>query len=370
MNTAAHNRTDYVLLTYFIILLIFGLVMLTSASSPLGHQKFADAYFFIKRQIIYGVLPGLALFFLFVNISYQKLKTFAPLIFIATIVLLILVFIPGLGASFGTGAKSWLVFWNMSVQPAEIAKLGIIIFLAWYLSEKEKTIHDFRRTFIPAVLLSLMPIILVVLQPDIGTVSILFTILLGILFVVGTKISHISIISIIGIAGLIVMILIAPYRAARLTTFLHPELDPQGIGYHINQAYLAIGSGGFFGLGLGHSRQKFQYLPEVHADSIYAIIAEEMGFFISFFLVILLVLIAGRGLKIAARAPDLFGRLLAVGIIVWFLAQSFLNIGAMVGLMPLTGVPLPFISHGGTALMMSIAAVGILINISKQQKKN
>jgi len=159
--------------------------------------------------------------------------------------------------------------------------------------------------------------------------------------------------------------LIAPYRAARFTTFLHPELDPQGVGYHINQAFLAVGSGGVFGLGLGHSRQKFQYLPEVQADSIFAVIAEEMGLLFAGGLIVLLILISYRAFILAKNAPDRFGRYLISGIIIWFMVQSFFNIGAMVGLMPITGVPLPFISHGGTALMISMAAVGILINVSK-----
>jgi cell division protein FtsW len=205
----------------------------------------------------------------------------------------------------------------------------------------------------------------VVLQPDIGTVAILFSIVFGMLFLAGAKYLHMGSLAALGLVGLILMVMIAPYRAARLTTFLHPELDPQGIGYHINQAFLAVGSGGIFGLGLGHSRQKFQYLPEVHADSIFAVIAEEMGFLFVTALVVLFVLIALRGLMIAKSAPDKFAKLLVAGIITWLMVQSFLNIGAMVGLLPLTGVPLPFISHGGTALMVAMAAGGILINVSR-----
>ncbi|MBD3311398.1 MAG: putative lipid II flippase FtsW [Candidatus Magasanikbacteria bacterium] len=363
------KKTDYVLISYFAILLIFGLIMLTSASTAVGHERFGDANFFIKRQILYGVIPGLFLFLFFAKLSYKKLKILAPFVYIFIILMLLGVFIPGLGSSFSTGANSWIVIAGISFQPAEFAKLGLIIFMAWYLTKDDANVKSFRKTFLPAVLLGLIPIGLVVLQPDIGTVSILFMILLGILFVAGSKISHLSLITALGVAGLIVMILIAPYRAARLTTFLHPELDPQGIGYHINQAYLAIGSGGLFGLGLGHSRQKFQYLPEVHADSIYAIIAEEAGFFFAVGLIILLIMICGRSLKLAARAPDDFAKLLVAGIIIWFISQSFLNIGAMVGLLPLTGVPLPFISHGGTALMTSMAAVGIIINISKYKTR-
>jgi len=354
-----------VLLSYFITITVFGLIMLASASTAIGQARFDDSYFFIKRQLLFGVLPGLAVFFVFAKLDYRLLKKMAVPIFIGICIVLILVFIPGIGSSLGTGAHSWLIINGRSLQPAEFAKLGLIIFMAAYLANAGKDIADIKLGFLPALALGLIPVILVVLQPDIGTVSILFAIVFAMLFIAGARLRHLGALAIIGIAGITLMVMVAPYRAARLTTFLHPELDPQGIGYHINQAFLAIGSGGFFGLGLGHSRQKFQYLPEVQADSIYAVIAEEMGFLFAAALVILLVLIAYRGFILAKMSPDSFGRLLAAGIITWFIAQSFLNIGAMVGLLPLTGVPLPFVSHGGTALVVSMAAAGILINISK-----
>ena len=175
--------------------------------------------------------------------------------------------------------------------------------------------------------------------------------------------------AVMGLVGLLVMggmVMAAPYRLQRLTTFLHPELDPQGQGYHINQAFLAIGSGGVWGLGLGHSRQKFQYLPEVSADSIFAVIAEETGFIFSIAFLVLILLIGWRGLKIAKQAPDEFGTLLTAGVVVWFVWQSFLNIGAMVGILPLTGVPLPFVSHGGSAMLVALTAVGMVASVSKK----
>jgi len=193
----------------------------------------------------------------------------------------------------------------------------------------------------------------------------LFVIVFGMLFAAGAKMSHLSGLMACAVIAFFILIFIAPYRAARFTTFLHPELDPQGIGYHINQAFLAVGSGGWLGQGLGGSKQKFQYLPEVHADSVFAIIAEEMGFIVTAGLIFLLLLIARRVLHVAGHAPDDFGRLLVVGIIIWLMAQSFFNIGAMLGLMPITGVPLPFISHGGTALALAMASVGVLVNVSK-----
>ncbi len=178
--------------------------------------------------------------------------------------------------------------------------------------------------------------------------------------------SHMSLLALAAVLGFLVIIAIAPYRLARFTTFLHPELDPQGIGYHINQSFIAIGSGGFFGEGLGQSRQKYQYLPEVQADSIFAIISEEMGFFLTVAFLMLFLLFIQRGLKIAKNSDDIFARFLVTGIMIWFIGQAFLNIAAMVGLMPLTGVPLPFVSHGGTALAIALCAVGVVLNVSKR----
>ena len=362
------KRADYLLLSYFIILLLFGLIMLASSSSPVGHQRFNDAYFFIKRQMLFGVLPGLFLFFFFAKWRYQNLKKIALIFFIFSIFLLLLVFIPGVGQAFGTVNKSWVTLAGFSFQPAEFTKLGLIIYLAALLVSKGRELDNFKKGFLLVLGVGLIPLFLVVLQPDIGTLSILFAILLGMLFVAGARWNHLLLLLGVGVGVFILMIVVAPYRVARLTTFLHPELDPQGIGYHINQAFLAIGSGGFWGKGFGHSLQKFQYLPEVAADSIYAVIAEEMGFLFAAGLIVLIFLITYRCLMLAKHAPDQFSRLLVSGITIWITTQSFLNIGAMVGIMPLTGVPLPFISHGGSALAIAMGAVGILINVSKHEE--
>ena len=368
MKTDSNKNSDYLFLLYIGILLVFGLVMLTSASSPIGYRQFGDKFFFIKKQLLFGVLPGIVAFLVFANLKYEYLKKMAWLVYIGMVGLLVLVFIPGVGTSLDTGAQSWIQFGGYSLQPAELAKLGLIIFVAYYISEIGEKITDLKQGFIPTLLFGIIPVTLVVLQPDIGTVSILFAILFGMMFVARARWAHMFSLAGAGIAGIIALALTAPYRAKRLTTFLHPELDPKGIGYHINQAFLAIGSGGILGLGLGNSRQKFQYLPEVHADSIFAIIAEEMGFVVAAAIVVLLILICFRGLKIAKKAPDKFSKLLVSGIIIWFMVQSFMNIGAMVGIMPITGVPLPFVSHGGTALVMAMAAVGIIANVSKYSK--
>lgn len=365
MSRATGKHADYIFLTYIAIFIVFGMVILTSASSVVGLQRFGDSYFFVKRQLLFGIVPGILLFYACLHIPYRMFSRFSAVYYIFSIVLLLLVFIPGIGSSLNTAAKSWLVVGGISVQPSEFAKLALIIFMAAIIVRFDTRLLHLKQGFLPVLGLSIIPIALIILQPDIGTVSILLGILFSMLFFGHARYAHLGMLAGAGILLMIVMIAIAPYRAARLTTFLHPELDPEGIGYHINQAFVAIGSGGLFGLGLGHSRQKFEYLPEVHADSIFAIAAEELGFIIIALFVILLALIAFRGFIIAKHAPDPFARLLVAGIISWFMIQSFLNIGAIVGMLPLTGVPLPFVSHGGTALAIAMAGVGIVANVSR-----
>jgi cell division protein FtsW len=317
---------------------------------------------------MFGLLPGLVLFFFLYNYDYRKLKRWAtPLLFIS-IGMLVLVFIPGIGAQWGT-SRSWINIFGYSLQPAEIVKLTFLLYLSAWLSLREsKHLKDFSSGFLPFIVVLGLIAVLMLLEPDTGTMMIIALTSLIVFFAAGGSMWHLSWLGVAGGFGLWVLIRISPYRAARLTTFLHPELDPQGIGYHINQALLAVGSGGWFGRGYGHSRQKFAYLPEVAGDSIFAVSAEEMGFIISTIIVIAFAYLALRGMKLAQKCDDPFGKYLVIGIITWFVLQAFFNIGAILSIMPLTGVPLPFISYGGTALMMCLAATGILANISKQTK--
>jgi len=369
MRPVTHHKPDYTLLALFGILLVFGLIMLTSASSPFGYERFGDHYFFVKRQILFGLLPGFFGFLVFSKLPYTALKKFGIFIFYAILALLVVVLIPKVGSQNGTFARSWLTIAGFTFQPAEFMKLGLIFFFAAHLGKIGDKLRDFKAGFLPTFGLGMIPIGLLILQPDIGTASILFAILFGMLFLAKADMWHLGSILGVAILGFALMIAVAPYRAARFTTFLHPEVDPLGIGYHINQASLAIGSGGLFGLGYGHSRQKFQYLPEVHADSIFAVIAEEMGFFVSVVLIGLFIAICFRGFRMAQKAPDDFGKYVVAGILIWFMVQAFFNIAAMVGLMPITGVPLPFVSHGGTALAVSLTAVGVLVNVSKYARQ-
>lgn len=359
------KKADRAFLGYIFLWLIIGLVVLTSASGPVGYSKFGDTYFFIKRQILYGLIPGMALFLILARIKYEKWRRWSLFIYLGALALMALVFFPGIGLSLN-GSRSWLNIFGYSFQPAEMAKLGMVIMAAALLSDKKRDLNDWQNGLLP-VLAILAPILtLVLFQPDIGTLSVLVVILFFMLFAARVPKLYLFVLGTLGVVVLIGMVYAAPYRLQRLSVFLHPELDPQGVGYHINQAFLAVGSGGFWGLGLGNSRQKFQYLPEVSADSVYAVMAEELGFVFSVGLIVLILAVVWRGLKIAKKTDNDFGRLLVVGITAWLAWQSFLNIGAMVGIMPLTGVPLPFVSHGGTALMAALAAVGIVANVSRE----
>lgn len=362
------RRPDYTLIVIIGVLLVFGLIMLTSASSVVALEKFHDSFYFTKRQLMFGVLPGLLCLLFLANFDYRKLRVLALPMFIGILGLLTLVFVPGLGETYGR-AHSWVNIGGISFQPSEFAKLIFLIYLAaLFASRSEEEGGEYRSYFIPFVILVGIMACLLILQPDLGTMIMIVLSSMVLYFVAGGRFTHFLSLAFFGALALYALVRTVPYRVERLLVFLYPELDPQGIGYQINQAFLAIGSGGVFGKGLGLSRQKFLYLTEVISDSIFAIISEELGFIIAGGVVIVLVFFAFRGFSIAQRAPDLFGRLLAVGITSLIIIQAFTNIGAIVGLLPLTGLPLPFISYGGSAMFTTLAAMGILVNISKFSK--
>ncbi|PIT90702.1 MAG: putative lipid II flippase FtsW [Candidatus Komeilibacteria bacterium CG10_big_fil_rev_8_21_14_0_10_41_13] len=363
-----HHAPDYILIGALGLILLFGLIMLSSASSVAAFQKFGDSYYFFKHQLLNGLIPGIIGFFIASQIDYRIWKKYAFAMLVISVVLLVLVFIPGIGEDYGK-AHSWISVGPIGFQPTEIVKMTFLIYLASWLEKKgARGLKDVEYGFLPFLFALGLIIVLVMAQPDLGTLLVIIAISFFVYFIAGAPYKHILGLIIGGLILLFISIQVAPYRLARLTAFFKPEIDPQGISYHITQAKLAVGSGGFIGLGIGKSRQKFNYLPEVYGDSIFAIIAEEMGFIFSIILILLFLTLVIRGLKIARGSPDDFAKLLAAGITVWFAFQAFINIATMVGLFPLTGIPLPFISYGGTAMAISMLAVGILINISKQTK--
>jgi cell division protein FtsW len=348
------------------LLILLGLVMLTSASGPIAYQKFGDAYWYVKHQLAFGLVPGAILFFITYNIDYRAWKRVAKPLFIASLFLLLLVFVPGIGADWGT-SRSWIGIGGFSLQPAEIVKLTLIIYLAaWLENHNGDDLRDFYGGLMPFLVAVGSVSLLVLLQPDLGSLSIIVATAFILFFLAGAPWGHMAGLFAGGVFALWILVKSAPYRAARLMTFLHPELDPHGVGYHINQAFLAIGSGGLFGLGLGHSRQKFMYLPEVVGDSIFAVMAEELGFVLTLAVLCLIGYFILRLIRIAWGCSDPFGRLFTAGVAGWMFAQMLINIGSMIGLFPMTGVPLPFVSYGGTALMVLLASMGVVANISKQ----
>lgn len=367
-NQGPGHQPDLIFLSTLIILVVLGLIILSSASAVIAYQNFQDSYFFLKKQITNGLLFGIILFFIMLHLNYHQWKKWSFWFFAGTVILLILVFIPGLGQTFG-GSTRWLNIFGFNFQPSEITKLTFLIYLASWLEKRgERGIRDFYSGFLPFVMISFVMMFLVFMQPDLGTMIIIGLVALIIYFVAGASYKHIFYIIVIGFLFVVLLIFFAPYRVNRLTTFFNPDVDPLGISYHINQAKIAIGSGGIFGLGLGHSRQKYNYLPEVTGDSIFAVLAEELGLIFSIILIILFLTILIRGLKIARLSSDRYGQLLVAGIIGWICFQAFINIAAMVALVPLTGIPLPFVSYGGTALATLLGACGLLLNISKFTK--
>lgn len=360
-----YHQPDWQLVGLFTFLLIFGLAMLSSAGVAVGWQDFHDSYWHLKHQLFPPLVVGVIVFLFFVFFDHRRLKKLALPALLASIFLLALVFIPGVGAPWGS-ARSWIKIFGFSLQPSEIVKLAYLIYLCSWLSNREDRVKDFKRGFMPFIFVLAIIIILMFLEPDTGSLTIIGVTSLMVYFLAGGKILHLAALSIFGGAALLTAVKLTGYRADRLTIFLHPEIDPRGIGYHINQALLAVGSGSLLGRGFGHSRQKFAYLPEVVGDSIFAVTAEELGFIICSILVLVFLFLLFRGLKIAKNTQDSFGRLLASGIVIWFVFQAFFNIGAIIGILPLTGITLPFISYGGTSLVICLAAAGILVNISRQ----
>ncbi len=353
------KKTDLPLLFAVLVLVFFGLIMVYDSSVIQAFKDYGDKYFYIKQQIIWVGL-GLASLFFFSLINYHFLKKIALPLFIISVLFLLAVFIPGLGISAG-GAHRWLRLGPLTIQPAEIIKLTTIIFLA--------TLFEKRSRFFPFLLIvTTISSVIGLFQKDLGTTIVFFITASSIYFFSGAPISYFFLLLPISLIGFLVFVLSSSYRKQRILAFLDPFSDPQGYSYHISQILIALGSGGILGLGLGQSRQKFEYIPEVTTDSIFAIVGEEFGFIGAIILISLIAFYIYRGLTIVEKTEDSFGKILAFGIVVWLGSQSIINLSSMVSLGPLTGVPLPFISYGGSALMANLTAIGILLNISKYVK--
>ncbi len=359
---------DYLIILVTFFLVIFGLVMVASASSELAQKNFGDSYFYLKHQIYYGLSIGLVGFFFASKIYYKNYQKIAVPLLIFTIVGLILVFTP-LGVKAG-GASRWLQFGPLIFQPSEILKITFVAYLAAWLSGNEARKTGFWGGFVPFLVICGLVAALLILQPSTSVVAILMFTALGLYFISGARLSYIFGAIILGIMALALIAYSSPYRWQRIVGFLNPQENTQGTTYHINQSLIAIGSGGIFGVGYGQSTTKILYLPEPIGDSIFAVIGEEFGFVGAMVLVAAFLALVIRGFILSRRIYDGFGQLLLVGFSFLIGIQAFVHIGAISGLIPLTGIPLPYISYGGTALAVFMTISGIMVNISKYTSIN
>lgn len=355
---------DLTLFMVTLILLGIGVVMVFSASSVRAYEYYRDSYYFLKRQLLWSVIGVIAMIFT-MHIDYRLLRRFAAPILVVTLVLLIVVLIPGVGLMI-SGSRRWLgVRGIFTFQPSELAKVGMMVFLSSYLSRDPEEVKSFLKGVVPVLLLLGIVFGLIMLEPDLGTATSIAGVTLVMLFVAGARTSHLIGLGIVGIPAFIAAVFAEDYRRRRFLAFLHPWDDPLRSGFHIIQSLLALGSGGIFGLGLGRSRQKFLYLPEQHTDFIFAVLGEELGFVGAATVVILFFIFAWRGFRVALATSDPFASLLATAITSMVVLQAVINIGVVSGILPITGIPLPLISFGGSSLVVTLSSIGILLNISR-----
>jgi len=354
---------DFILFLTVLILLAIGIIMIFSASKYPALVRYGDSFYFVKRQLLWALI-GIIAMFVAMNYDYRKLKRWARPVLLVAFILLILVLIPGIGRS-SHEAQRWIGLGPLNFQPSEFVKLSIIIFVAYGLSLQGRLIFDFYRGIFPFLVILGAACGLILLQPDLGTAISLAGTVFILLFAAGARFSTLAGLAVLGLAAVGVAISMSEYRRDRVLSFLNPWADPQGEGFHIIQSLYAIGSGGFFGLGLGQSRQQFLYLPESHTDFIFSILGEELGFIGACTVILLFMVFVWRGLKISFISPDPFASLLAAGITSGIVLQAIINISVVTGSMPITGITLPFISFGGTSLLFTMIGVGILLNISK-----
>jgi cell division protein FtsW len=365
---AAHEEEQYsfdpVILTAVILLLGMGLVAVYSASSILAEQRFGDHYYYLRKQLMF-CLFGILLMIIAKNINYLLYRKFVYPLLVSSMILLALLLAPGLGVKIG-GAQRWFRLGFISIQPSEIAKLSMAIFVAYSMQKNAEVMGSFSRGLLPNLVAGSIVIVLLLFQPDLGTAVIIGIWTVILLLIGGVNLAHLIVL--LGLATPILYYLIThtAYRLNRLWAFLNPWDDPHGIGFQIIHSFLAFGSGGLLGAGLGNSKQKLLYLPEPHTDFIMAIIGEEIGFIGVSALLVLFAIVVMRGITIALRAPDLFGTYLAMGISCMLAIQVMVNMGVVMALLPTKGLTLPFISYGGSSLIVNLVCIGILMNISKK----
>ncbi len=367
MDLIGKRTPDYWLFFAVIALLAIGVVMVYSASAIVAFDQYQDSAFFFKRQLLWTGL-GLAGLLVTQRVHYARLRALTPLLLAASLLALVMVLVPGIGRVVG-GARRWIALGGpVAVQPVEAAKLALVLYLANFLTNRGAGVGDLRSGLLPPLLIMGTMFGLVLLQPELGSALLLAFVTVAMLFVGGARLRHLVGLALVSAPLVLVTILSEAYRRRRILAFLDPWRDPQGVGFHIIQSLVALGSGGLFGVGLGQSRQKFFYLPERHTDFIFAILGEELGLIGALVVLALFALIAYRGWQITRTAPDRYSSLLACGVTVMIVVQAIMNIGVTTGVLPVTGVPLPLLSFGGSSLVFTMCGVGILLNISQYCK--
>ena len=357
------RKFDFVLFTSVLILILFGLVMIYSASSIWAEYKFHDSFKYVKQQALFiGI--GIALLIAVSKIDYRLYFKKTNLILGICLLLLVLVLIPGIG-SVRNGSQSWFGIGSFGVQPSEFAKLGLIIFVSKYLVKNERYLKEIKRGVFPILGVLFLVFGLIMLQPDFGTGMIIVVSILAMMFIAGVDFKFFLALGGIGVFGIVGLIVIAPYRMDRIVSFLDPWKDPLGTGFQIIQSLYAIGPGGLLGQGFLNSRQKQFYLPEPQTDFIFSVISEEFGVLGVLIVSFLFLTVLYRGIKIALNAPDNFSKYLAFGMVFQILIQTVMNLMVVIGLIPVTGVTLPFLSYGGSSLLITLVSIGILLNISR-----
>ena len=364
------TETDKWLFGVTLALCLLGAVMIFSASAVTAKAQYGHSYYFVLRQAMW-LLGGLIGMFALMKLDYHKLREPAVVYSVICAVLVMLVLALFMSKSHAT--HRWIRFGPVGIQPSELAKLGAILYLAWFLDLRRRaaTRLDFRtddlmQTILPAVAPVLVCVALILLQPDLGTSVDIVLIMTAILFVAGLSWKWIGVGAAVAAPILFVLIAFVSYRAVRVLSFLHPESDPQGAGFQLMQSLIAVGSGGFNGVGLMESKQKLFFLPEAHTDFIYAVICEELGFIGAIVVIALFAVYGFRGMRAAFNAPDGFGRMLALGVTAMVLFQSLINFAVVLGMMPTKGIPLPFVSYGGSSLLVMLLATGVLLNVAHQ----
>jgi cell division protein FtsW len=350
------------------VLVVSGLIIFTSAALGLLARDGASFTSVAVSQLLLGLVCGGAACFFFATVDYRLWRKFTPYFFAGAILLTLLTFVPGIGLSL-KGASRWIMIGSFSFQPEEILKFAMVAFLAALYAAKYKTVGTLKDGIVPLFAVAGSSAFILILQPNTAGVIMIGATAAGMLFAAGGKLWHLGVLALIGVGAIGVAALAYPHVADRITTFIHQAEDPQGAGWQIQQALIAVGSGEFAGRGLGQSVQKFSYLPEPIGDSIFAVAGEEFGFVGTMFLLFLYMAMALLGLRIASRAADPFGGLLVVGLVILIVGQSFFNIASTIGLVPLVGIPLIFVSHGGTALAIALAETGVILSVSRRMRK-